>query len=199
MDYVMLIIKFRPDTPHPWLELGDPVSVPTDRFIGRGVESDRAFRGRATFYGTVVEHDMNGTEFSVWVPDLETALLDPVDVLIDYGQPDLELVDQRVLPIAASGGDQRSNRDVTLVPAQSCFSYVISYVFARTNAPPASPTFIGSTYFIDVATPGLSETHTLRAGGSTSAQTFVIRPTTYAGAQADISFSLRARSSYVHR
>ena len=185
----MVLVSFRTPYPHPWVELGDPASVPTNRFVGRGLETDRAIKGRATFYGAVVEHDMNGTEFTVWVPDLEGYLPTPDDSIIDYGGASISIVDERQVALTPSGGNQRFNREVIVIPDEECQSYKISYVYAQTNEPPASPTFIGSTYNVDVTAPGLSEKHTLQTstGGD---RVFLIRNTTWGGAQRDLSFTL---------
>ena len=88
----VLLVKFRPPYPAPWLELGDPVTVPTDRFVGRGVETDRALRGWANITGPIVEHDLNGTEFTVWGLDIDPILPSPDDINITYGSPKFESI-----------------------------------------------------------------------------------------------------------
>ncbi len=96
----MVVLRVRPDLPQPQLELGDPVVVPTDRFVGRSLETDRAIRGRSAFYGVVVEHDMLGSELAVWVPEIDpfertptaTAITQPFRPTVDPPDFDVSIV-----------------------------------------------------------------------------------------------------------
>ena len=184
-------ISFQAEHPQPWLELGDTVEVSTDRLVGRGVETDRALRGRLSVTGPIIEHDLRGEAFTVWVPELDAAVPLPTNIPIDYGTPEIAIVEQRQRSLVPSGGNQRFERDFLLQPSVSCKSYGVVYSFARINDPPGSPTFISGNYYVDTTTPGVVESHTIgesSTGGS--AQTFIIRNSTALGPVADAAVSV---------
>ena len=116
-----VVLSFKSSHPKPWLELGDFVEVKTDRFVGRGVETDRALRGRLSVVGVIIQHDMEGTEFSVWVPAIEPTL-PSVNVLdIDYGVPSVHVTSIHTEAIGSStNGDQLFQQVLTLRPSKDC-------------------------------------------------------------------------------
>lgn len=170
-----VMIRFRADSPRPWVELGDRVEVRTDRFVGRGLESDRALRGRLGVLGTVVEHDLQGYNFGVWVQDIENARTAPVGIEIDYSRPEVQITAVRAeaagvgssTMAAAFVGDQLFEQIVTVTPNYDCkriqFSLGPTGQYTVDNSTSGSVTFTQNQYYWTDFTPGQEFDHRLRA------------------------------------
>lgn len=161
-----VVVKFKSDHPRPWVELGDTVEVKTDRFVGRGVESDRALRGRLSVVGIVIEHDLQGTEFSVWVPEIEGAIPQSNTISIDYGTPSVHITSIRAEAVGENAtGDQIYEQVITLKPNQDCkrirFSMGVNgeYTVAKSTG---GTTLYKERYFWTNFTGGEEFEHTLR-------------------------------------
>lgn len=65
----MLVWSFTSSEPHPELEFGDVVAVETDRFFARDPSqvSQRTLKGALWAICRVIEHDIEGKEFGVWI------------------------------------------------------------------------------------------------------------------------------------
>lgn len=67
-------VRFENTIPHPELEPGDAVVVETDQLVIKDPATDRAFRGLLWLTGVIqVQHDIWGTEHTVWVQQIEDA------------------------------------------------------------------------------------------------------------------------------
>lgn len=174
-----VIIKFQSDHPRPWVELGDTVEVKTDRFVGRGVESDRALRGRLSVTGIVIEHDLQGTQFSVWVPEIEGAAPLTNTIPIDYGTPSVHITSIRAEAVGTNAdGDQIYEQRITLRPNQDTetlqFKLGASGNWTIAESSGGSDTLKKTNYYWEGFTSGQEFEHTLRSvsflglGASTS-------------------------------
>lgn len=65
----MLVWSFTSSEPHPELEFGDVVAVETERFFARDPSqvSQRTLKGALWAIGRIVEHDIEGQDFSIWI------------------------------------------------------------------------------------------------------------------------------------
>jgi hypothetical protein len=65
----MLVWSFTSTEPHPELELGDVVAVETERFFARDPSQtqQRTLKGALWALARVVDYDIEGKEFSVWI------------------------------------------------------------------------------------------------------------------------------------
>jgi hypothetical protein len=61
-------VRFRSDTPKPWLEPGDNCAFEQDVYVGRDPRTGTSIRGRMWARGVITQcHDVMGREFTVWV------------------------------------------------------------------------------------------------------------------------------------
>ena len=85
----MILLRFRTNIPHPWLELGDVVAVESDRFVARNPNDGNAIRGYYSAIGRIqAQHDIEGREFTVWVQSYADLLPGGIDVTRqNYAKP----------------------------------------------------------------------------------------------------------------
>lgn len=68
------LFTFEVDIPRPWLELGDTLTVPTDKFVAKDPVSSNALRGLLWATGPIVAHNLRGTRFTLWARSLGTGV-----------------------------------------------------------------------------------------------------------------------------
>lgn len=162
-----VMLSFRSDHPRPWVELGDTVEVRTDRFVGRTLEGDRALRGRIGVLGVVVGHDLNGEQFTVWVPDIENARSATPGIAIDYARPEVFVTAVRAEAAGTNAdGDQlftqkftiRTNFDTQSIRVQR--GALASWSIAESTGGTSS--FTNQQYIWNDFTPGTEFEHVVR-------------------------------------